>query len=95
MGCSSEEDLPRLVEDFQQEMRNDPHVVWIKVVDKVSGRMIAASQWKVFPNFAPVSSDDQPAAWLVGETKEKAANMMQIMNERRRKANPGGSLREC
>jgi hypothetical protein len=91
MGCATENDLPRLVKYYQDNYENDAHTVWIKVCDKLSGQVIAGSQWKVYPNYAPASSaDDHPAAWLQGEALERTEKMMTSMNEKRRKANEGG-----
>jgi ribosomal protein S18 acetylase RimI-like enzyme len=91
MGCSSEGDLPRLVKYYQDGLRNDPHTIWIIVTDRRSKEVIAASQWKVYPNYAPAdSADDRPADWLEGEVLQKTKEMMSSMNEKRRIANPGG-----
>lgn len=93
MGCKSEDDLPRSVEEFTKLME-DPHDIWVKVTDIASGRIVSASNWKVYPSSAPTSSDDQPSPWLEGEALEMAETMLGTMNEKRRKANPGGYVRE-
>ncbi|KAK3723254.1 hypothetical protein LTR37_001977 [Vermiconidia calcicola] len=90
LRCSSEADLPRLTQSSVNYMMRDPHVVWIKVVDNASGKIVAGSQWKVYPSSAPESSDDEPPPWLTGEMRERAAKELQLFNERRRVVNPGG-----
>ncbi|KXX74390.1 hypothetical protein MMYC01_209939 [Madurella mycetomatis] len=93
MGCRTEDDLPRLVQHHEKSMRNDPSDVWIKVTDQTTGRVVAASNWKVHVNGpAPASADDEPPEWLEGEALEKSKKMLQAFNEARRKANPGGFI---
>lgn len=68
--------------------------VWLKVVDRASGKIVAGSQWKVFPSFSPASADDKPAEWLEGEDLTKATQILEKMNAARRAANPKGYVRE-
>ena len=93
MGCRNKADLPRLVKHYIDNMEADQHVIWIKVVESATGRIVACSQWKVFPNVEPRSNGDQPPPWLEGEKRERSAKMMQQFNERRRAANPRGYVR--
>ncbi|KAK3710706.1 hypothetical protein LTR37_010125 [Vermiconidia calcicola] len=53
LRCSSEGDLPRLTQYSVDYMTRDPHVVWVKVVDNASGKIVAGSQWKAYPSNAP------------------------------------------
>ncbi|KAL8358917.1 hypothetical protein RB601_008195 [Gaeumannomyces tritici] len=46
MGLKSEADVPLLAARYARTMREDPHDVWIKVVDAESGTLAAASNWK-------------------------------------------------
>ncbi|KAI6876628.1 hypothetical protein KC338_g187 [Hortaea werneckii] len=94
MGCKSEADLPRLAQHYLKEIREDPFTVWLKVVDRASGKIVAGSQWKVFPSFSPASADDKPAEWLEGEDLTKATQILEKMNAARRAANPKGYVRE-
>ncbi|KAK1762837.1 hypothetical protein QBC33DRAFT_255764 [Phialemonium atrogriseum] len=90
MGCKTEADLPRIINKYTAIMSEDLHDIWIKVVDTKTGKIAAASNWKIHPNGASASSDDQPAEWLEGEELEKSRKTLESLNEARRKANPGG-----
>ncbi|KAH9884420.1 acyl-CoA N-acyltransferase [Xylariomycetidae sp. FL2044] len=90
MGCQTEDDLPRLSARHARLMATDRHDVWIKVVETRTRRIIAASNWKVYPNGAPSSAGDTAPEWLRDEDRERAARMLGAMNEARRAANPGG-----
>ncbi|ROW02476.1 hypothetical protein VMCG_06081 [Cytospora schulzeri] len=91
MGCPTEENLPKLVDYFTHVLREDHHAVWLKVVENSTGRVAAAALWKIYPNAgAPASGDEQPPAWLEGETREASKKVLDGMNEARRKNNPDG-----
>ena len=94
MGCKTEDGLPRLVRRYATTMKSDPHDIWIKVVNKETGEFVAASNWKVYPSCAPADAGDVPPEWLDGEAFERAATMLDSINEARRKANTGGYVRE-
>ncbi|KAI0378769.1 acyl-CoA N-acyltransferase [Hypomontagnella monticulosa] len=90
MGCKSEADLPLITAKNLRDRERDPHDIWIKVVDSTTGKIVAASNWKVFLNSgAPNESDEVPPEWLEGEVLEKASKIMGVWNEARRKENPG------
>lgn len=96
MGCPTEDDLPRSVARYQEEMRADPHATWVKVVDGATGRIAAASHWRIFPGAsAPAGADeDTPPPWLDDESRVKAEGILGEMTEARVKANPEGYVRE-
>lgn len=97
MGCPTEDDLPRSVARYQEEMRADAHALWIKVVDNDTGRIAAASHWRIFPGAsAPAGADeDTPPPWLDDESRVKAQGILDEMTQARIKANPDGYVREC
>lgn len=97
MGASTEEDLPRSVAQYQKEMREDPHALWIKVVDNATGRIAAASHWRIFPGASapPGADEDHPVPWLNDEDRVKAQKILDEMSEARLKSNPDGYVREC
>lgn len=68
--------------------------IWLKVVDRTTRKIVAGSQWKVFPSFGPACADDKPAEWLEGEDLTKATQILEKMNAARRAANPNGYVRE-
>ncbi|RMD39682.1 hypothetical protein DV735_g5445, partial [Chaetothyriales sp. CBS 134920] len=100
MGCSSEADLPRAVEHAVSKQgataaaatSGDPHDIWIKVTDNATGKIIAASNWKVHLNawYSAEVSDDKPLPWLTPEQAQQAKETLDGMNEKRHRANPGG-----
>lgn len=97
MGTPTEAELPRSVARYQEEMRADPHAVWIKVVDNATGRIAAASHWRIFPGASapPGADEDTPPPWLDDESRVKAEGILEEMNEARKKAMSDGYVREC
>ena len=94
MGGSSPEDISRLCESYTKHMRENPSDVWIKVTDTETGKIIAASDWRVYVNGAPQQADDEPPAWLEGAALERSKKITGQFNEARRRANPGPYVRE-
>ena len=94
MGCFSKNDLPRVRDLFIDKMQQDPNDVWIKVVDKLSGNVVAASNWKLYVN-GPSSGGvkDEAPEWLEGELREKSKAMMKKVNEKRAEAMTGPFIR--
>ncbi|RMZ83647.1 hypothetical protein DV738_g920, partial [Chaetothyriales sp. CBS 135597] len=94
MGCASEADLPRAVEHAvaQAGAGVDPHDIWIKVTDNATGKIVAASNWKIHLNswYSPDVSNDKPLPWLTPEQTQQAKETLDGMNEKRHRANPGG-----
>jgi len=90
LGCESEADLPKLVESFKSDMQNDPTSMWIKVVDKSTGKIIAASNWKLFINQANPDSDDKPCDWMDQARTEKATSILDRMTKARHRQMPEG-----
>lgn len=95
LGCPTEENLPKLVEHHRRVMRESQQAVWLKVVEGSTGRVVAASLWKVYPNAGqPPSGDEQPPSWLEGEVRESSRKLLDEINQARREANPTGFIRE-
>jgi len=90
MGCRTEGDLPLAMQKYVDILANDPHDVWIKVVDRASGNIVAGSNWRVYPSRAPDSSDDTVADWLDEKAKEMATQVFGKWAGIRKDANPGG-----
>ncbi|KAI3394844.1 hypothetical protein diail_2181 [Diaporthe ilicicola] len=91
MGCPTEDDLPRSVARYQEEMRRDHFAVWIKVVDNSTGKIAAASHWKIFPSApTPDAANEKPVPWLDDETRGLAQKILDEMNDARSKANSEG-----
>lgn len=97
MGAPTEADLPRTVAQYYQEqVRSDPHALWVKVVDNATGRVAAGSHWRIFPGAsAPAGADeDSLPPWLDEESRVKAQGILDEMNRARVKHNPEGYVRE-
>ncbi|KAL8369586.1 hypothetical protein RB595_000084 [Gaeumannomyces hyphopodioides] len=87
MGLKSEADVPLLADRYARTMREDPHDVWIKVVDAQSGRLAAASNWKVYPSRMPDDAGDTTPDYLVDEAaRARSKLVMDGVNSARRKA---------
>lgn len=94
MGCRTEEDIPRLLSKQEKILREDNHDIWIKVVHNESGRIVAASNWRLYLKSAPVELDDRPPEWLDEEALARANAVLREANAVRREANPAGFVRE-
>lgn len=94
MGCHSHDDLIKVEQRHAHTMETDPNDVWVKVVDKKTNRIVAASNWKVHINGQSNSrSEDTPPEGLNGAELEKSREIMEEFNARRAKANPGPFIR--
>ncbi|KAK7745838.1 hypothetical protein SLS53_002556 [Cytospora paraplurivora] len=93
LGCPTEENLPKLVEHHRRVMREIQQAVWLKVVENSTGRIAAATLWKIYPNAGqPPSGDEQPPSWLEGEVRESSKKLLDEINQARREANPRGFI---
>ena len=94
MGCSSKADLPKITKSYVHEMETDPNDIWIKVMDKESGKVIAGSNWKLYVN-GPSSGGvkDEAPEWLDNDMREKSMELMARINEARAKSMPGPFIR--
>lgn len=95
MGCRTEADLPRLVRYYERPMRQNPSDIWIKVTDRATDRIVAASNWRIHVNGgrADDDGDNEPPEWLEGEALERSRKIFRAFNAARREANPGGFVR--
>ena len=95
MGCHSRDDLPRYKEGHVERLRTDPSNVWVKVTDKKSGKVIAASNWKVYVNGKTGGGVQETAPeHLEGEYLAKSQAIMEKMNALKAEAMPGPFIRE-
>lgn len=101
LGTPDKTYLPLLVAHYQEEMRTNPHLVWIYVRDEASGAIAAASQWKIFigPGWEQTGhAEDKVLPWLgsngvgTAEDKQIASGLVSRMNERRLAAVRGGGF---
>lgn len=94
MGCKTEDDLPRITRKHVSTLDKDPHDVWIKIVDTATGKIVAASNWKIYPNSTADSAGDEAPDWLDGDALERSRMILSAMNDARKRANPHGYVRK-
>lgn len=97
MGCHSKAELPHLQQNYVRLMTTDPGDVWIKITERESGRIVAASSWKVHINGIPPGHDlDELPMWLgEGEDLEQARRVQGEWDGARRRNMTGPFLRVC
>lgn len=79
-----ETDIPRIRQKYIDEMLEDPADIWIKVVEKASGKIVAGSNWKVYLNGPPEDRPmDTAPSWLEGEARERSETFVEKANETR------------
>lgn len=96
MGCFSEEDLPQFVDKYIRIMQEDLTDIWIKVVDSKTGKIAAASDWKLYLGSEKAQKRIllEPPEWLESEDlKARSRELMDPLNEVKTKANPDPFLR--
>lgn len=93
MGCKSKSDLPNLAEKYKKTMQEDKPDVWIQIHDSSNGRMVAASNWKVYVNGEPMDLGDVAPNWVDAEQRAKSEEVMQSMRQARMKAMPNPFIR--
>ncbi len=75
-------------------MLDDPNEVWIKVTDRESKSIIAASCWKAYVNSKSNGGRLlSPPSWLEGELLEKSKKIFKQDAEMRAKVVPGPFVR--
>ncbi|KAF2220741.1 hypothetical protein BDZ85DRAFT_267075 [Elsinoe ampelina] len=89
VGPDTPENKERLRKEHIQRSKDEPQDYWIKVTDKTTGKIIAASNWKINPSIVPDHDKYEPTefSWLQNDPKklEKASNYIRTMIETRKK----------
>jgi hypothetical protein len=88
MGTKTRDDLPKLLKLSLEEVQQQPEDIWIKVVERSSGKIIAASNWKVYANGPSRNSTGAPT-WLEGELAQTSSSVYEEFGRERLKALPG------
>lgn len=79
---------------YLKKMQNDPHDIWIKIVDRENGSIIAASNWKVYLNGRSTDAiEDFAPPWLKGEALELSEKLCEESVAARAKSMPGPFIR--
>lgn len=96
MGCSSEEDIPKFVEMQAKIMKDHPADLWIKVIDNDTGKIIAATNWRLYlgPQESLERKEDEVPPWRSEEDKERSLELIGPLNESRKEMGKGPFLRE-
>jgi hypothetical protein len=64
LGFGSADDIARAKKLLLEDFRGDPADVWLKVTDEdANGRIIAASNWKIYPTYVKKDFDAKAAAF--------------------------------
>jgi hypothetical protein len=64
LGFGSAENIARAKKVLLEDFTSDPADVWIKVTDEdANGRIIAASNWKIYPTYVKKDFDAKAAAF--------------------------------
>ncbi|KAK5175581.1 uncharacterized protein LTR77_000720 [Saxophila tyrrhenica] len=96
MGCYSRDDIAKVAAYYMEEMRTDPSDIWIKVNDVESGKIVAASNWKLYSTSALPHGTDKVPTWIEDEeAKELTRTILEPMNELRLKENVGPFIRNA
>ncbi len=94
LGCDTKDELFKIQRVYAQNMQDDPHDIWTKVVDRESGKIIAASNWKVHINGTSNGGvGDEPLPWLDAETYDKSKEICDKMKVARANSMPGPFIR--
>lgn len=94
MGCYSRDDLKKVKQRHIKIMQDDPNDVWVKVTDKKSGRIVAASNWKLYVNGqSHGGAKEEPPEGLEGEDAKKSRELMEKMNATKADRMPGPFIR--
>lgn len=96
MGCKSSGDLHKLAAKYAEDMVTNPTDIWIKVTSSATGKIVAASNWKLYLGSAPVEPRglDEVMPWLDGEIALEAKRILEPMNEARILSNTAPFLRK-
>jgi hypothetical protein len=94
MGCHSRADLKKCKDRHLKHMQNDPNDAWIKVTDKKTGRIVAASNWKLYVNGqSHGGAKEEPPEDLEGEDLKKSREIFEKMNATKADKMPGPFIR--
>lgn len=73
LGKDNPEGHKGLVERFAKTMRENPADYWIKIVDQSDNRIIAATNYRIYPTIAPdhANENDRSTPWLKDEPERQ------------------------
>jgi hypothetical protein len=97
LGFKNAENIAHAKAVFLEAFASDPADVWVKVTDEdANGRIIAASNWKIYPTYVKSDVDTKAAAFekMKGEDESRRCYVAwRTTAEGRRSSDPEGVLR--
>lgn len=97
MGPDTPAGHSALANTFVKTMHEDASDYWIKVVNQSTGKIVAASNWKIHQSLVKGVVEDGDPEWLKGldeERLERTRKVLLRVREKRRMM-PVPRLREC
>lgn len=97
MGPDTPAGHSALANMFVRTMHEDASDYWIKVVDPSTGKIVAASNWKIHQSLVKGVVDDEDPAWLAEFDEERIERTRKVLLRVREKKRmmPVPRLREC
>ncbi|KAF2152226.1 hypothetical protein K461DRAFT_268207 [Myriangium duriaei CBS 260.36] len=81
IGPNTAESRERNTQVFQHIIVSDPHLVWMKVTEKSTGKIVGGSMWRIHQTVVPeVMFDNRPRPWLDDDPKNKQ-RVMDVLQE--------------
>jgi hypothetical protein len=84
-GPNTKENRDRVKKAFIEESKTDISDCWLKLVDTNTGRIVSASQWKIYPSWAPKKKEPFQAPFYEGQVRTDAEHLGQDFMVRREK----------
>lgn len=85
MAADTPEGHESLIRQRRQALNEDPCDYWIKVIDTSTGRIIAASNWKIYAGCVPELPIPVDISWLTGESLERVKGIWAALLKEDRK----------
>ncbi|GAM83902.1 hypothetical protein ANO11243_018920 [Dothideomycetidae sp. 11243] len=80
MGPDTPEQHKWLARYLGNLSEQNPHDYWIKIVDNPTGKLIAASNWRIHPSVTPEPFEDTALPWLHNKEERRAEAVKRLTN---------------
>ncbi|GAB7355429.1 hypothetical protein MBLNU459_g5940t1 [Dothideomycetes sp. NU459] len=81
MGPDTAKGREALANRYIKVLREDPDDVWIKVVDRSTGKIAAASNWKILQSLTPAVPLELEPSWFAELEPDRAQRARAILEE--------------